>query len=122
MLSRHVQDFPGKGYLQVFTSLRRIGICRVIKFSVREVENNMGEGEIKLGEWLIRCITPAYSLWKNSEAESVIVEYDSNKIATITLRSDGSLLVLSKNAYCEVNAEKHMVTAWSPNDAQIKLV
>ena len=82
----------------------------------------MGEGEIKLGDWLIRCITSTYSLWKNSEAESVIVEYDSNKIATITLRSDGSLLVLSKNACCEVNAEKHMLTAWSPNDAQIKLV
>lgn len=82
----------------------------------------MGEGNIKLGEWLIRCITSTYSLWKNSEAESVIVEYDSNKISTITLRSDGSLLVLSKNAYCEVNVEEHIVTTWSPNDAQIKLV
>ena len=77
--------------------------------------------EIKLGEWFIRCLQQRYSLWKNSNEEGVIVEYISNKIATITLKLDGSIRILSENAYYEVNAEQHQILVWSPDDDQIHI-
>jgi len=62
-----------------------------------------------------------YSLWKSSDEESVMVEYNSGKIATITLREDGSYVILSENAYCEVNEEQHLIIFWSPFDKNISI-
>ncbi len=76
-------------------------------------------GEINLGNWAIRCFTESYSLWKNSDEDSVLIEYESEKIATITLKTDGSLLTLSENAYFEINEEQHLFIVWSPNDGNI---
>ena len=77
--------------------------------------------EIQLGEWSIRCFTTDYSLWKNSDEESVIVEYNSNKIATVTLQRNGSCVIRSENTYCEVNEAQHLIIFWSPSDKNISI-
>ena len=77
--------------------------------------------ETQLGKWQIRCFTHEYSIWKNSDEESVIIEYNSSKIATVTLREDGSYVILSGNTYCEVNEEQHLIIFWSPNDRNITI-
>ncbi|MDR3541001.1 MAG: hypothetical protein P4L69_08595 [Desulfosporosinus sp.] len=78
--------------------------------------------EIQLGEWLIRCLTTDYSLWKNSDEASIIVEYNSSKIATVTLEANGSYVILSDKTYCEVNEAQHLIIFWSPTDKNISVV
>ncbi|WP_088187580.1 hypothetical protein [Desulfosporosinus sp. FKA] len=75
--------------------------------------------DVKLGNWTVRCYTENYTIWANQNEESVMIEFNQSKIATLNLRDDGYVFIQSVNANCEVHSEQHLIIISSPNDKNI---
>ncbi|MBU3098397.1 MULTISPECIES: hypothetical protein [Clostridium] len=70
--------------------------------------------ELKLGSWIIRVFTSNYTLW--SSEDKVMVEFNSLKIATISIDSSDDVSINSKDSICDINKEQGLITIVYSND------
>lgn len=74
--------------------------------------------ELKLSSWTIKTLTFDYTLW--SSENKVMIEYKSEKIATISIDPSNIISINSVDSNCDIDKEKELITVVSTNDPNIR--